>query len=126
MTALNYKLGLLKIPVTDIDRSVKFYVEMLGFESTFQAPEYGWAQMKVGELDLALYVPGMGGGKREIGGNVDFHLVLDADAFDKLAPTLKEAGHLSEGMIHTGNDGSTFVDVLDPDKNIVKISRRRS
>ena len=125
MNSADYKLGLLKVPVIDIERSTKFYAEVLGFEVGFQAPEYGWAQMQAGEVSLALYVPGKGGGNRKIGGNVDFHLILNNDAFDKLAPILKDAGHLSEDMIHTGNDGSTFVDVLDPDENLIKIVRKK-
>lgn len=121
----DYKLGLLKIPVTDVEHSAKFYEEILHLELGFVVPEYGWAQMKAGETDLALYVPGKGGGERQIGGNVDFHLVLEPRDFDELAPTLKDAGHLSENMIHTGNDGSTFIDVYDPDKNIIKVLRKQ-
>jgi catechol 2,3-dioxygenase-like lactoylglutathione lyase family enzyme len=125
MNSQKYKLGLLKIPVTDIERSAQFYKQSLGFKLTFQAPEYGWAQFQAGELELALYIPGKGGGERIIGGNVDFHLVLDGDDFDQLAPALKGASFLVEDMIHTGNDGSTFIDIRDPDENIIKVFRRR-
>ncbi len=126
MDSPKYMLGLLKIPVTNVEISAKFYTEKLGFKLSFVAPEYGWAQMEAGEVDLALYIPGKGGGQRTIGGNVDFHLRLDAKTFDGLANELKDAGLLMEDMIHTGNDGSTFIDVRDPDKNIVKISRTRT
>ena len=125
MNKYNYKLGLLKIPVREIEKSTAFYKERLGCEISFQAPEYGWAQLKAGDLELALYVPRKGGGQRTIGGNIDFHLVLDADDFDKLAPALKDAGLLVEDMIHTGNDGSTFIDLRDPDENVIKIFRKR-
>src|SRR5258708_21837332 len=56
----SYRLALIKIPVSDIQRSAAFYRQTLGFEQEFVAAEYGWAQFKAGELPLALYKPGMG------------------------------------------------------------------
>ena len=125
MTLTNYKITLLKIPVSDIDVSNQFYEEHLGFKVQYVAAEYGWAQMTAGDISLALYKPGMGGGNGQIGGSVDFHLSLPESDFQPLAKRLLERGLLSENMIHTGNDGSTFIDVLDPDKNIIKISKRK-
>ena len=120
----NYQLRLLKIPVTNVDVSSQFYAEHLGLTVDFAAEEYGWAQLSSGDFSMALYVPGMGGGDGKIGGSVDFHLSLPGETFDTLANGLLEKGHLSEGMIHTGNDGSTFVDMLDPDGNILKVMKR--
>ncbi len=118
-----YQLRLLKIPVKNVDTSSQFYAENLGFKIDFAAEEYGWAQLSSGDFSMALYVPGMGGGDGKLGGSVDFHLSLAGDEFDTLANDLLEKGHLSEGMIHSGNDGSTFVDVLDPDGNILKVMK---
>ena len=38
-----------------------------------------------------------------------------------LAARLLEQGHLVEDMVHTGNDGSTFLDIRDPDQKIIKV-----
>ncbi|MEM9774736.1 MAG: VOC family protein [Chloroflexota bacterium] len=121
---LNYQLKLLKIPVKNVDVSSQFYADNLGLNIDFAAAEYGWAQLSSGDFSMALYVPGMGGGDGQIGGSVDFHLSLPAAEFDKLANDLLKKGHLNEGMIHSGNDGSTFVDMLDPDGNVLKIMKR--
>ena len=120
----NYQLRLLKIPVKNVDISSLFYSENLGLKIDFAAEEYGWAQLSSGDFSMALYVPGMGGGDGQIGGSVDFHLSLPGEEFDSLASKLLERGHLNEGMIHSGNDGSTFVDMLDPDGNVLKIKKR--
>lgn len=119
-----YNLAMLKVGVSDLDKSVKFYTEILDFELEFKVVKYGWAQLKSGDLELALYVPGLGGGEKTLGESTDFHLILDSINFDELASILKENNHLSEDMIHTGNDGTTFIDVLDPDKNIIKIFKK--
>lgn len=121
---MNYQFGFLKIPVSNVTVSSAFYCDVLGWNEEFVAKEYGWAQLSSGELSLALYEVGKGGGNRIIGGTVDFHLWMDASAFDPLAEQLKTAGHLSENRIHTGNDGSTFIDIVDPDGNIIKVMRQ--
>jgi len=123
MTEKTYKLSLLKIPVNDIEISAKFYEKSLGLQVDFVAPEYGWAQMKTGEISIALYKPGMGGGEREIGGSVDFHLRLEENDFDELAEKIKEEGMLLDDRVHTGADGTTFIEILDPDKNVIKVFR---
>jgi catechol 2,3-dioxygenase-like lactoylglutathione lyase family enzyme len=124
MSESGYQLQLLKVPVTDVEASSQFYVSELGCELQFAAAEYGWAHMSAGDVTLALYVPGMGGGDGKIGGSLDFHLSLPGSQFDELAQRLLKDGHLSENMIHTGNDGSTFVNVIDPDGNVIKIMKR--
>ena len=124
MNSRTYKLGLLKVPVSDIEISSKFYEMDLGFEIDFVAPEYKWAQMKTGEISVALYTPGKGGGERKIGGSVDFHLILEGKEFDELAQKMKAEQKLSGGMIHQGADGTTFIDILDPDENLIKVFRK--
>ena len=121
MSMLGYEVQTLKVPVSDIEVSSQFYSEQLGFEVQFAAAEYGWAQLTAADVSLALYKPGMGGGNGQMGGSVGFHLSLPEAAFQSLAASLLEKGHLAEGMVHTGNDGSTFMDVEDPDKNIIRV-----
>jgi len=118
-----YEIKMLKVPVSDIDVSSHFYSEHLGFEIQFVAAEYGWAQLTAAGVSLALYKPGMGGGNGQIGGSVGFHLSLPDAAFQSLATSLLEKGHLVEDMIHTGNDGSAFIDIFGPDRNIIKVMK---
>jgi catechol 2,3-dioxygenase-like lactoylglutathione lyase family enzyme len=121
---MSYQLWLLKIPVRNVQKSSEFYQKHLGFTVDFVAEEYGWANLSSGDFAMALYEPGKGGGQRTIGGSVDFHLVLDETEFNPLSITLKETGVLVEDMIHTGADGSTFIEVSDPDNNVLKIAKR--
>jgi catechol 2,3-dioxygenase-like lactoylglutathione lyase family enzyme len=123
MSSRDYKLGMLKVPVRDVEKSVQFYEKSLGFQLEFVAKEYGWAQMKTGEISIALYQPGMGGGNREFGGSVDFHLSLDGSEFDDVAKLMKKEGNLAGDMIHKGNDGTTFIEIRDPDGNEIKVFR---
>lgn len=104
------------MPVRDLAVSVPFYRDTLGMEAGFVAEEYGWAQLAAGALDLALYVPGKGGGEGSVGGSTGFHLVLSPEEFDVLAAGMPTS-------VHQGNDGTTFVDILDPDGNLLKIFR---
>jgi hypothetical protein len=121
--SMGYNIRLIKIPVKDVNVSAMYYKEHLGFEVAFIAEEYGWAQLVNGNFEMSLYEPGKGGGNGTIGGSLDFHLSLDALTFDDISKKLLTAGVLSENMIHSGNDGSTFIDLLDPDKNILKIMK---
>lgn len=124
MNEPSYEVQILKVPVSDIEVSSQFYATNLGFEIQFAAAEYGWAQLSAAGLSLALYKPGMGGGDGQLGGSVDFHLSLPDTIFQSLAANLLEKGHLVEDRVHTGNDGSTFMDVRDPDGNVIKIMKR--
>ena len=124
MSSKSYAFSLLKVPVKDVEKSVPFYEKKLGFQLEFVASEYGWAQMKAGEISIALYQPGMGGGKRQMGGSVDFHLSLPGIEFDELAQQMEEEGLLVEDMVHRGADGTTFIEIYDPDRNEIKVSRR--
>lgn len=94
-----YQLALLKVPVTDIHRSVAFYRDELGFEPQFVVEEFGWAQLVAQELPLALYVPGQGGGSGNVGGSAGFHLMLPPAAFDRLAASLQKRGILVGGQV---------------------------
>ena len=122
---MEYQLGLLKIPVKDCKESATFYEETFGFTTAFIAEEFGWASLNSDGFYINLYEPGKGGGNRTPGGSVDFHLSLDEASFMPLANRLLEEGKLVENMIHTGADGSTFIEVADLDGNIMKLSKRK-
>jgi predicted enzyme related to lactoylglutathione lyase len=121
MDAPNFSLALLKIPVSDITASAKFYSSGLGFEQECVFEEYGWAQFKAGDLSIALYIPGMGGGNRAPGGSVDFHIA--ASDLELLRDRLREYDpHLKLG-IFKNDDGSETLEFSDPDGNEMKIMK---
>ncbi len=92
-------------------------------KNIFYVKEYGWAQFDLDGIPFALYQINKGGGSRTLGGSIDFHFAMDADVFDEVAPKWLSNHLLKEDMIHSGNDGSTFVELLDPDQNELKIMR---
>ncbi|MCY6382326.1 VOC family protein [Hoeflea prorocentri] len=114
-------VALVKIPVSDVNRSVAFYEKALDLTVLFVAEEYGWAQFEASGMGLALYVPGKGGGERPIGGSVDFHLHhSDLDALlDGMPAEATDAG------IHENADGSRSLEFSDPDANLIKIMESR-
>ncbi len=118
---MSYKLSLIKIPVSNIENSLIFYEKHLNIKNSFYSKEYGWAQFNLDGTQFALYQVGMGGGNRVLGGSVDFHLAIEKSEFDKLSKQWLLSGILDDNRIHRGNDGSTFVDLVDLDRNKLKI-----
>lgn len=108
---------LLKIPVSDLARSVSFYEQAFGLRAVFVAEQYGWGQMEGAGIGFALYVPGKGGGDRHPGGSVDFHLA-HADLESLL---VQVQGSAPDAAIMANDDGSRSLEVEDPDGNVLKI-----
>lgn len=121
MSVDSLSLQMLKIPVSDIEKSVLFYRDVLGFKEEFVAEQYGWAQFSIGDLPLALYVPGLGGGNGQVGGSVGFHFKTD-DLETLYADYQAKGANIPDGIFQ-GNDGSAGIDVYDPDGNIIKIMK---
>lgn len=113
------RINLVKIPVADFARATHFYRETLGLNEQFAVAAYGWAQYELPVLPLCLYVPGMGGGEGQPGGEVGFHLeVSHIGQF--------RDGYLARGgQIHTdivaSDDGGQFLIISDPDGNLLKV-----
>lgn len=116
---MQFQLTLFKIPVLDIDRAAAFYQNALGWTLEFAVAEYGWAQLHAGELPIALYKPGMGGGNHQPGGSLDFHLAVED--LSALESRLKEHAPDLETGIFTNDDGSRTLESKDPDGNEWKI-----
>lgn len=112
-----FHVALIKVPVTDIAASARFYGALLDMEPTVEAPEFGWCHFEAEALTLALYVTGKGGGSRAPGGSLDFQLTHeDIDAcLERIAP------RASDAAIHDNDDGSRSLEMTDPDGNEVKI-----
>ena len=110
-------LALLKIPVSDLKRSVAFYELVLGCGADVVVEEFGWAQFSQPAPGLALYVAGSGGGDRPLGGSLDFHLAAsDLDAMLEQVKSVAE-----DARIHQNADDSHSLEFADPDGNVLKI-----
>lgn len=114
-----FTLSMLKVPVSDITASARFYRDGLGFQELFVVEEYGWAQFQAGDIPIALYKPGMGGGNRTPGGSVDFHLA--STDLSALQARLKAFDPELEVGIFKNDDGSETLEFSDPDGNTFKI-----
>lgn len=112
-------LSMIKIPVTDIARSIAFYRDVLGLPEEFSVPEYGWAQFHLGDLPFCLYIAGMGGGQGIAGGCDSVHLATPD--LVTMHSALVERGALMPDGLRTGDNGTKYVDVYDPDGNIIKL-----
>ncbi len=121
MQDVDFTVKMVKIPVSDIDRAIVYYRDVLGLQEEFSVPQYGWSQFAVGNLPLCLYVPGMGGG-RGVAGNCD-SIHLSTTALGSTYKELSARGAIMPDGLHTGDDGTKFVDVHDPDGNIIKIAQ---
>ena len=92
---------------------------MLGLESEFIAAEYGWAQLKASNLPIALYEPNKGGGVG-IAGSCD-SLHLSVTDLEPIRQRLSENEVDPDAVQHTGNDGTIYLELNDPDDNTVKV-----
>ncbi len=110
---------MVKIPVSDIEKAVPFYRDVLGLQEDFVVAEYGWAQFSAGNLPVALYVPGMGGGDGEAGKADCLHFSTSDEA--GMRDQLTKAGVDPETHLHRGNDDTAFFELQDPDGNQFKI-----
>jgi predicted enzyme related to lactoylglutathione lyase len=112
-----FDICLIKIPVSDLARSVNFYGTALGLACDLVVEQYGWAQFSGARLPLALYVPGKGGGSDQPGGSTGFH--LSHPDLDSVLALARRAD--PEAAVFTNADGSRSLELTDPDGNLIKI-----
>ena len=117
--AVQLAVNMVKIPVTDIEKAVPFYRDVLGLTEEFIVAEYGWAQFNAGEFPIALYVAGKGGGNGVAGQTDSLHFSTDDD--EGLRAQLAAADINPDEHRHTGADGAVFYELQDPDGNTFKI-----
>ena len=107
-----------RIPVNAIEEALSFY-EALGFETTFQSEEYGWASLQWGDFSLGLYMPGKGGGDRPPGSNVGF--LFAVEDLDQVRAGLQGRGLEPSEIVETA-DGMRLFDIHDPLGNLLTFS----
>ena len=113
---------MIKIPVTDVEVSAKFYVEVLGLDEEFVVADYGWAQLHAGNLPIALYEEGKGGGTAKAG-STD-HMQFAVSDFDALKQSLTVHDIDPDKHFHTGADGTKFYLFNDPDGNTIQVMQK--
>jgi len=97
--------------VRDLDAGSAFYTSTLGFEEVFRDDEARWAQLKRGDMDIALWeAQGDEGG------------VASVDVADVRAEVdrLKSLG-VEVGVIVELHGHFRIVDVFDPDGNRIQL-----
>lgn len=107
------KMGHAAIQVRNLEKSLTFYREVLGFQGQWTG-DADWANLRLGPDDLSLV--------RQDGAVHPPHLGLRVDTEAELVAEharLKEAG-VKVGMIKKHRDGSHSFYFADPDGNILE------
>jgi catechol 2,3-dioxygenase-like lactoylglutathione lyase family enzyme len=115
----------LSLPVADQDRSIGFYVEVLGLEllsDTPMGPSMRWVQVApkgaTTSITLVTWFPSMSPGTLK-------GLVLESNALDSDVRTLQSKGVVIEGGIQEQPWGR-YVTFDDPDGNGIVLQESRS
>jgi len=110
--------------VKDVDRSVSFYTQQLGFSLTHQQGSV-FARVTCGELDLFLSGPGSSGARplpngraQEPGGST--RIVLRVDNLPEQIAAMKQDGLAFRNEMETGPAGRQ-IQIEDPDGNPVEL-----
>lgn len=100
--------------VSDMDRAVEFYRDVLGLEIDYRAGD-DWAQFGAGPIKLGLH--GVARGEGRAGGTVAFTVTDLDDARVRLVAKGVAVGH--EGGGDRGQP--RFVEFADPDGNLLAL-----
>jgi glyoxylase I family protein len=110
--------------VKDVDRSVSFYTQQLGFALEHQQGSV-FAKVSCGELDLFLSGPGSSGARplpngreQEPGGST--RIVLRVDNLPEHIAAMKQAGLPFRNEMESGPAGSQ-IQIEDPDGNPIEL-----
>ena len=110
--------------VKDVNRSITFYTEHLGFKLEHQAGSM-FAAVSISGLKIFLSGPGSSGarplpdGRQQEPGGWN-RIVLRVDDLDSVAATMKEAGIRFRNEIETGPAGKQ-IQLEDPDGNPIEL-----
>lgn len=77
---MDCRIGYVIVGVTNLDRAIAFYRDALGFEFVHAAPEFHFAEFKVGDMRFSLAgSDGIddGGGNHKVGGNTGIGFAVD-------------------------------------------------
>lgn len=74
---MDCRIGYVIVGVTDLDRAIEFYRDALGFAFVHAAPEFHFAEFRVGAMRFSLAGGGGGEGGHKVGGNTGIGFVVD-------------------------------------------------
>ena len=119
-----FKIWGVRYQVKDVERSIKFYTEHLGFKLVHQAGSM-FASVSMSGLNVFLSGPGSSGARplpdgRQQGPGGWNRVVLRVADLASVVKTLKESGLTFRNEIETGPAGSQ-IQVEDPDGNPIEL-----
>jgi len=125
-TEQNFILGLwgVRYQVKDVQRSIAFYTQMLGFNLDFQnLPAFG--QVSTGNLKLILSGPGASGSRPLPGGRQQEpggwnRIVLQVEDLPARIADLKQKGVTFRNEMEAGPGGKQ-IQIEDPDGNPIEL-----
>ena len=118
MTALNYDGGLTcALKVTDLDKSVKWYQDILGFKLLYKLDDMGWCELEtsVARVNVGLSQVEKAGGE---GGAVPTFGVKD---IDEARAQLESKDVRFDGPTQTIPDMVKLATFFDPDDNAIML-----
>ena len=118
---MDFKLYCVRVFVTDWERSIRFYTEILGMAAAYRSDEMGWAQMNTGEGQLALELvdPTDPEGRALVGRFVGVSLSV-SDIF-ATHQTLVERGVVFTAPPERQPWGGVLAHFRDPDGNVLSL-----
>jgi len=119
-TAIRYRPTLLvQMRVADLDRAVRFYQDVLGFEMRLRSDTLQWAELTFGIPGVAV---GLGAGT-EVKGSGSVSLNLGVEDIDAARSTLEARGVVFAGPTVTVPDKVKLADFSDPDGNRIRLAQ---
>jgi catechol 2,3-dioxygenase-like lactoylglutathione lyase family enzyme len=111
--------------INNIDASVKFYTELLGFDVVMNPPS-GFAMLAKGNLRLLLNEPGAGGAGQSMpdgtvpsAGGWNRIQLQTKDLESAIAALTKQGARFRSGLV-MGNGGKQIL-LLDPSENLIEL-----
>ena len=112
-----FSSGIATIVVTDMDRAVKFYTDILGLKLMQRFGNH-WASVAAGQLAIGLH-PATGQNPAGRDGSTTIGLMVEGKIDDAVS-TLRQRGVKFRGAV-AEDDGGRFVYFEDPDGNSMYI-----
>lgn len=108
------------VNVTDFDRALGFYRDLLGFPVRLEAREFGWMEVGPEEPLCKVGLNLIHGERASANGVTPTGIVLDVDDMDAFARRLKGAGVRFTREPVKAPWGGVVADFLDPDGNEIE------
>jgi predicted enzyme related to lactoylglutathione lyase len=121
---MDCRIGYVIVGVSDLDRAIEFYRDAMGFEFVHAAPEFAFAEFKVGGMRFSLAGGSGGDGSHKVGGNTGIGFVVDdLDAAHKELACKDVAFTMEPARQPWGGYMAMFA---DPDGNVFYLDQVQS